>query len=57
MFGTARSSAGMLGLGFIPIPLRLSPRPLLLMGNAHGAAPRGRLATTWSSQIGDWDGF
>jgi hypothetical protein len=43
--------------GLMPIPNRLSPRPLILMGQAIGSTAQAFIDHRWAAYVGDWDGF
>lgn len=43
--------------GLMPVPNRLSPRPLVLMGQAIGSGAQVFIDQKWAAYVGDWDGF
>jgi hypothetical protein len=43
--------------GLMPIPNKLSPRPLVLMGQAIGSTAQAFIDHKWAAYVGDWDGF
>jgi hypothetical protein len=54
---SASRPMGLLMSGLIPVPNRLSPRPLILMGQAIGSGAEAFIEQKWAAYVGDWDGF
>ncbi len=52
-----KKALGLFGRGLCPVPHKLVPRPLILMGEAKGPDAQAFLNQKWGCFVGDWDGF
>ncbi len=54
---TTSTVFGLLNRGLFPVPEKIMPRPLILMGNAKGSEAEAVINQPWACTGGDWDGF